>query len=67
MIKGTKCAYQSNKYNTDFLLVFQYFNWELLVTSAICSSRTVVGNGPPLEFYTKNLEQKIEKKNNAKV
>jgi len=26
MIKGTKCAYQSHKYNIDFLLVFQCFN-----------------------------------------
>ena len=35
MTKDTKCAYQSNKYNTDFLLVLQCLNWELLVTSTI--------------------------------
>ena len=34
--KGTKCAYQSSKYNIDFfLLVLQCFNWELLIASAI--------------------------------
>jgi len=35
MTKDNKCAYQSNKCNTYFLLVLQCFNWELLVTSVI--------------------------------
>ena len=35
MTKDTKCVYQSNQCNTDFLLVLQCFNWKLVVTSSI--------------------------------
>ena len=38
MTKGTKCAYKSNKCYTDFLLVLQYFNWKLLVTSVFIAT-----------------------------
>ena len=31
MTKGIKGAYQSHKCNKDFLLILQYFNWELLI------------------------------------
>ena len=36
MTKDNKCAYQSNKCNTNFLLVLQYFNWKFLVSAIYC-------------------------------